>query len=267
MTWEQAVQWLREQPDMQGLVRACYFDDPLAQAAERFRAGPEWQGMRRLLPRPGKALDIGAGRGVVAYALAKEGWQSVALEPDDSALVGAQAITDLARKSGVDIEVVRAAAEALPFADASFDAVICRQSLHHARDLRTMCREAARVLKPGGVFLAAREHVISSGSDLPAFFERHPLHRLYGGENAYPLAEYVEAIRAAGIGLTHVLNPCQSEINAFPGSLLEIKRRLAGPLWPLAFLIPDAMLGRLGDKDKTPGRLYTFRGIRAESGA
>ena len=92
MTWEQAVQWLREQPDMQGLVRACYFDDPLAQAAERFRAGPEWQGMRRLLPRPGKALDIGAGRGVVAYALAKEGWQSVALEPDDSALVGAQAM-------------------------------------------------------------------------------------------------------------------------------------------------------------------------------
>ena len=35
-SWEQAVQWLRQQPDQEALVKDCYFDDPLFQEAERF---------------------------------------------------------------------------------------------------------------------------------------------------------------------------------------------------------------------------------------
>jgi len=36
MTWEQAVLWLREQPGKEQLVRDCYFDDPLIEAARRY---------------------------------------------------------------------------------------------------------------------------------------------------------------------------------------------------------------------------------------
>ena len=63
-TWEQAVLWLRSQPQRQDLVRACYYDDPLYEAAERFRQSGEWQATARLVRRwlPGKVLDLGAGR-------------------------------------------------------------------------------------------------------------------------------------------------------------------------------------------------------------
>ena len=42
--------------------------------------------------------------------------------------------------------------EALPYGDASFDAVVCVDVLEHVADLAQVIREIARVLKPGGVF-------------------------------------------------------------------------------------------------------------------
>src|SRR6266542_1569765 len=52
MTWEEAVLWLRGQPDQVELVRAGYYDDPLTEAAERYRASTEWQALRTFLPPP-----------------------------------------------------------------------------------------------------------------------------------------------------------------------------------------------------------------------
>ena len=49
-TWEQAVQWLREQPDQQELVLGAYYDDPLPDAAQRYWRSEEWQAIRTLLP-------------------------------------------------------------------------------------------------------------------------------------------------------------------------------------------------------------------------
>jgi SAM-dependent methyltransferase len=43
-------------------------------------------------------------------------------------------------------------AEALPFADATFDLVTCRIAPHHFDDVRKFVRESARVLRPGGLF-------------------------------------------------------------------------------------------------------------------
>jgi SAM-dependent methyltransferase len=260
-TWEEAVLQLRHQPDQQELVRACFYDDPLVEAARRYHSSTEWYAMRHYLPtEQGEALDLGAGRGISSYALACDGWQVSALEPDPSQVVGAGAIRGLAREAGLNIRVEQNWGESLPYPDATFDLVYGRQVLHHARDLHRLCHESARVLKPGGTFIATREHVISKTEDLPKFLASHPLHKLYGGEHAYLLDEYLDAIRGSGITLTRVLNPYQSDINLYPDTVSDLKRRLASRVYLPASLIPDFSLAALGAMSRVPGRLYTFVG-------
>ncbi len=267
-TWEEAVLWLKDQPDQGDLVRACFYDDPLLVAAHRYYESSEWQAVRKFLPkRVGAVLDIGAGRGVSSYALARDGWETTALEPDPSPIVGAGAIRALSKAANLHIRVEEMWGEVLPFSDKSFDMVHSRQVLHHAKDLTKLCREAARVLKPNGLFIATREHVLSRQEDLPVFLENHPLHRLYGGERAYLLTEYLTAIQQSGITLTHVLNPFQSEINLYPDTLCQLKKRLARKaLFPWPHLVPAVVLGWLGAWVNTPGRLYTFVGRKVACG-
>lgn len=266
-SWEEAVRWLRDQPDQSELVVASYFDDPLRAAADRYSRSSEWSAIRVLLPaNVGRALDLGAGRGIASFALAQDGWQVTALEPDPSDLVGAGAIRALAQESGQRIEVVTEQGEALPFAEGCFDLVFGRQVLHHAADLHAICREAHRVLRPGGVFLAVREHVVSRPEDLPVFLQRHPLHYRYGGENAHPLSAYLDAIRSAGFRVDRVLNPWQSEINTFPESMLQIQRRLAQRLHLPTFLVSRTMLGWIGSWSNAPGRLYSFLATKGSHG-
>lgn len=260
-TWEEAVIWLRSQPDQAELVRACFYDDPLRVAAERYYGSTEWRAIRTLLAgKKGYALDLGAGRGISAYALARDGWRVSALEPDASDVVGAGAIRALAQGANLDIRVEQKWGESLPYPDATFDLVHGRQVLHHARDLKQLCREAARVLKPGGLFIATREHVISRKEDLPEFLASHPLHKMYGGENAYLLDEYLDAIRGGGLMLSKVMNPCQSDINLFPDTTKGLKKILARRYHFPAMLVPDFLLTRLGERNQSPGRLYSFVG-------
>lgn len=264
-TWEDAVLWLRRRPEHADLVQACFFDDPLIGAAERYYASSEWRAIQGMIGLgAGRVLDIGAGRGTSSYAFARDGWRITALEPDPSPVVGAGAIRALAAESGVAIEVVEAWGEELPFQDAGFDLVYGRQVLHHARDLPAFCREVARVLKPGGTFLATREHVIFKDADLAVFLEKHPLHRLYGEEHAYRLAEYTRAIDDAGIRITRVLNPWASPINLYPRTSQDVAARIrrAVPFVP-PFALNPAVLRRLGWLLRSPGTSYSFVGVRA----
>jgi SAM-dependent methyltransferase len=260
ISWEEAVTLLKSEPQYQDLVKACFFDDPLQGAADRYHQSTEWQALKTYLPKLGKVLDIGSGRGISAYAFAKEGWQVNALEPDGSEIVGAGAIKLLAEDNGLNIEIEQTWGEKLPFKDASFDLVHGRQVLHHARDLNLLCKEAARVLKPNGVFIFTREHVISKPEDLRTFLDSHPLHELYGGEHAYMLEEYKVALGSSGLVLKDVLNPMQSDINLYPDTILTYKKRIAKKFMLPSFFVMNFFLKIYGDRLDSPGRLYSFVG-------
>ena len=271
-SWEAAVKWLRDQPDKRDLVEAAYYDDPLLLAAKRYYASDEWSAVRPLLPaQGGRALDVGAGRGIASFALASESFSVTALEPDGSALVGAEAIRRLARDSGLPITVCQEFSEKLPFPDSQFDVVFARAVLHHTRNLRAACDEFLRVLRPGGVFIAVREHVISKPEDRPRFLDLHPLHRLYGGENAFLLDQYIDAIRGAGFELEKVFSPLESPINYAPHTSKSLRNELAHRAaqgipalssaisWVLGLPGVWASLRPLLDSiDHRPGRLFSF---------
>lgn len=271
-SWEAAVEWLRQQPDQLQLVRDCYYDDPLTAAAERYWQSEEWAAIRELLfGATGKALDVGAGRGIASYALARDGILVTALEPDPSNLIGGGAIRGLAEEAKLNIRVVEEFSERLPFADNEFDVVFARAVLHHTRNLEDACHEFFRVLKPGGRLIAVREHVISKPQDLPRFFEIHPLHRLYGGENAFVLNEYTTALNRAGFAGLNVISPWQSPVNFAPYSLAEFQGELARRISfgiPLVLRMVQSVFAfpsvwqvtrKIMEKiDHRPGRLYSF---------
>jgi SAM-dependent methyltransferase len=268
ITWEQAVKSLMDDPTKQDLVEACYFDLPLARAAVRYADGPEWQAIRKLIgPAHGMAVDIGAGNGIVSYALARDGWRTVAIEPDPSDLVGAGAIRKLATETSVSIDVREAVGEGLPIPSGEANLVIARQVLHHAADLPAFAREIARVLAPNGLLVSARDHVISGPEQLQPFLDKHPLHYLYGGENAFTLNDYRTALTDAGLHIEQEFGPLASVINYAPHTVeslsVEISRRL-GPLSALASMalrpkpVFDVALRLLSSLDRRPGRLVSF---------
>ncbi len=271
LTWEEAVQWLKSQADQQNLVRDCYYDEPLMTAVKRFAQSEEWQAVAEILSDwiPGDVLDLGAGNGISSYAFAQLGCVVTALEPDSSSIVGAGAIKELVQQADLTINVVQSYGENLPFADDSFDIVYGRQVLHHASDLNQLCREAARILRPNGVLIATREHVISKPEDLEDFLRNHPLHHLYGGENAFLLEQYRQAIVNAGLIIKKIYSPYDCVINYFPKSRIQFQEQLVAKLQRLigkhaANLLINRqpilsfVIRYLSWRDHTPGRLYSF---------
>lgn len=104
----------------------------------------------RIGPLAGRrVLDVGCGGGLVAEELARRGAQVTGIDVSEHALRTARAH---AAAGGLSILYQRAPAEALPFADGAFDAVVCADCLEHVEAPDRVVAEAARVLAPGGVF-------------------------------------------------------------------------------------------------------------------
>ncbi len=106
----------------------------------------------------GDVLEIGAGTGwnLSHYRAAA---RVVAVEPDASM---AKRLPEKVAQARVPVEVVTAQAEALPFPDASFDAVVSTFVLCSVADPPRVLAELRRVLRPGGR-LVLLEHVRGEG--------------------------------------------------------------------------------------------------------
>ncbi|MBK5926777.1 bifunctional 2-polyprenyl-6-hydroxyphenol methylase/3-demethylubiquinol 3-O-methyltransferase UbiG [Rhodobaculum claviforme] len=95
-------------------------------------------------------LDLGCAGGFMAEALAERGAHVTGIDPAARAIAAARAH---AEARGHDIAYDIGVGEALPYADAGFDAVVCVDVLEHVADLTRVLAEVARVLRPGGLFL------------------------------------------------------------------------------------------------------------------
>lgn len=103
----------------------------------------------------GSVLEIGAGTGLNTEYYPKDLERLVICEPEENMV---EQLRKRVESLGVEAEVVRAAAEALPFDDDSFDTVTAMLVLCTVDDPAASIAEIRRVLKPGGRFLLV-EHV------------------------------------------------------------------------------------------------------------
>jgi SAM-dependent methyltransferase len=115
-----------------------------------------WLAARIDWPPQAEVVEIGCGSGLL--------WANIAalLPPiritltDLSEGMVAAATQAVSRLPGLELAEARTCdAEHLPFADASFDVAVANHMLYHVPDPAAAVAELARVLRPGGVLLAA----------------------------------------------------------------------------------------------------------------
>jgi 2-polyprenyl-6-hydroxyphenyl methylase/3-demethylubiquinone-9 3-methyltransferase len=128
--WSDDIRWVRTLKNMVP-GRLSWFD-----------ARIDWSGKA--------VLDLGCAGGFMAEALDDRGAQVTGIDPAADAIATARAH---AAETGRSIRYDTGVGEALPYPDASFDAVVCVDVLEHVADLSRVLAEVTRVLKPGGLFL------------------------------------------------------------------------------------------------------------------
>ncbi|HEY4251596.1 MAG TPA: class I SAM-dependent methyltransferase [Roseomonas sp.] len=148
-----------------------------------------------------RVLDLGCGGGHVSYRAAPHVAEVMACDVTEAML---QAVAATAAERGLGNIVTRqAAAEALPFADAAFDAVLCRFTTHHWQDMEGGLREARRVAKRGAraVFI---DSIAPPDRAQDSHLQAVELLRDASHGRNYSLAEWVAALSRAGFAVEGV---------------------------------------------------------------
>jgi SAM-dependent methyltransferase len=158
--------------------------------------------------RSGRSLDLGGGSGWLAAELARRGFEAVSLDIEDpherSSQIAAGAgrrdfelVTDVLDEPNPEaVDYVVGDMDQPPFADGAFDLVTTSAALHHSPDPVRTLRQAARVLRPGGVLLALNEPAKGLFRDeAPILGGRAEA----AGEHLYWAGTYLDFFRAAGL--------------------------------------------------------------------
>ncbi|MFC2046256.1 class I SAM-dependent methyltransferase [Chloroflexota bacterium] len=112
------------------------------------------------VPQARRVLDVGCGYGGLSLLLARArpDLHITGVDVETGALESAA--KSAAQDNLVNVNFEPSDAHQLKFKDSQFEAVVCQTLLTHVRDAEEVMREMARVLMPGGVFMAA-EYTLS----------------------------------------------------------------------------------------------------------
>jgi SAM-dependent methyltransferase len=130
---------------------------------------------RTIFPEPvGKMLDVGCGTCFYFPLLAPHAEQLTGVDLCVPMLVQAQRLID---EKGLDnCHVIEHSALELPFEDETFDVVHSWDFLHHVPDVPRAASEIARVLKPGGRYIAVEPNLVN-----PSILHYHVRRRVEWG--------------------------------------------------------------------------------------
>jgi SAM-dependent methyltransferase len=149
-------------------------------------------------------LDLGCGFGRHAFEASRRGASVVALDAGRDEVLGVRATFAAMIEAGELTPDTRAAcvqgdALALPFADATFDRVICSEVLEHIPDDVGAMRELARVLRPGGTMAVT---VPRRGPERINWALSAQYHNVPGGHiRIYSRSELEKRLASVGLGV------------------------------------------------------------------
>ena len=123
---------------------------------------------RTVLPENARVLDLMAG------------WRSHLPDTVESAAGLGLNADEMADNNQLGERVVHDlnASPRLPFADASFDAVVCSVSFEYLTQPHAIVAEAKRVLKPGGMFVVTLSHRYFPPKVIRLWTQLHPMERM-----------------------------------------------------------------------------------------
>ncbi|NEK58509.1 class I SAM-dependent methyltransferase [Geodermatophilus sabuli] len=168
-----------------------------------------------------RVLEVGCGSAPCARWLRRAGADVVALDLSGGMLARA---AQLNRATGIDVPLVQADAGALPLASASVDlACSAYGGLPFVSDVGTALAEIARVLRPGGRFVASVNHpmrwpfpdspdpedlrIVSSYFDRRPYVETDDDGRAVYVEHHRTVGDWVRAVVGAGLVLEDLVEP------------------------------------------------------------
>ena len=196
--------------------------DGIAEWYEGFRPSlkaDELDALQRLLGTgEGRCLDVGCGTGLATAAVAELGWSAVGVDLSEDMLE---------RARGRRVEVVRGSADALPFADRSFDAAVSTWTHVDVGDFSAAVAEIARVLRPESPLVYIGGHpcflgphsLFLGGEGMP---ELHPGYRTVGRyDGSAPGVGNEEGLRIR-VGAVHL--PLDRFLAAFLEAEFRIER-------------------------------------------
>lgn len=195
-----------------------------------------------------RVLDAGCGFGGTLDSINKrlEGMELTGVNIDPRQLVHARA--QVRPRPGNRVEFVEADACALPFPDASFDRALAVECIFHFPSRLAFLKQAARVLKPGGL-LALSDFVpgkMGRGGFIGSWIEKK-IGEGYGGlGDNWRDGDYATMAKAAGLDLLQDNDITENTLPTYP-FLLKLLRRdplaAAKMLWPTRLLWWVSALG------------------------